>query len=85
MPEHYTGRTHSERMVCTAYTPISEAQRTTINLIEENGMHVNVWGYNPHSMALITECLDMHPIMRGTTPLFTIITPTGMTYCPYPA
>lgn len=81
--DHYTGATHSERMICSAYIPISEGQRRTIELLREHGMHAEVRGYNPHSMALITEVYDEHPFMRSLGPLFTIITATGMTFLPY--
>ena len=85
---HFTGRTHSERMIVTANIPISPGQHATLDLLAENKMHAYLWGYNPHSMAIIAECYDDHRFNEGwdatfRLPIFTVITATGQTYCPY--
>jgi hypothetical protein len=79
---------HSTHMVNALPANISAAQFDTLNAIMRSGMGgYKVCGQDPYSRALITEVYpekfhDGWDHVFGT-PIFTIVTATGMTYCPY--
>jgi hypothetical protein len=67
---------------------VTPAQRNTLRLIAVNGLDCKLLGQDPYSLALISECYDTHKFHDGmdsafSLPVFTVITASGQTYCPY--